>query len=104
MEGHKNLLLTCLPFGLPVSTACLLSVSQTSMDDSGHKGNTGQLLNSVCAVSNDLIYDSSLSLSVSVKVEPPTKFKKREGLTGPQLLEGVTFFRGGGGCSFHIIN
>ena len=29
--------------------ACLLvclSVSQTSMDDSGHKGNTGQLLNS----------------------------------------------------------
>ena len=36
---------TCLSFGLPVSPACL-SVSQTSMDDSGHKGNTGQLLNS----------------------------------------------------------
>ena len=33
---------TCLSFGLSVC----LSVSQTSMDDSGHKGNTGQLLNS----------------------------------------------------------
>ena len=32
-------------FGLPVSLVSL-SVSQTSMDDSGHKGNTGQLLNS----------------------------------------------------------
>ena len=30
-------LLVCLP---------LLSVSQTSVDDSDHKGNTGQLLNS----------------------------------------------------------
>ena len=41
--------LTCLSFGLPVclsvSPVCL-SVSQTLMDDSGHKGNTGQLLNS----------------------------------------------------------
>ena len=37
--------LTCLSFGLPVSAVCM-SVSQTSMDDSGHKGNTGQLLNS----------------------------------------------------------
>ena len=37
--------LTCLSFGLPVSPVCL-SVSQTSMDDSGHKGNTVQLLNS----------------------------------------------------------
>ena len=36
---------TCLSFGLPVSPAWL-PVSQTSMDDSGHKGNTGQLLNS----------------------------------------------------------
>ena len=36
---------TCLSFGLPVSPVCL-SVSQTSVDDSGHKGNTGQLLNS----------------------------------------------------------
>ena len=33
-----------LVFGLPVSPVCL-SVSQTSKD-SGHKGNTGQLLNS----------------------------------------------------------
>ena len=37
--------------------------------------------------------------------EPPTKFPKREGLTGPQLLEGVAgkererewLFSGGGG-------
>ena len=36
---------TCLSFGLLVSPVCL-SVSQTSMDDSGHKGNTEQLLNS----------------------------------------------------------
>ena len=36
---------TCLSFGLPFSPA-YLSVSQTSMDDLGHKGNTGQLLNS----------------------------------------------------------
>ena len=37
--------LTCLSFGLPVSPVCL-SVSQTSMEDSGHMGNTGHLLNS----------------------------------------------------------
>ena len=40
---------TCLSFGLSVSLVSLSvtdSVSQTSMDDSGHKGNTGQLLNS----------------------------------------------------------
>ena len=37
--------LTCLSFGLPVSPVCL-SVSQTSVDDSGHKGSTEQLLNS----------------------------------------------------------
>ena len=37
--------LTCLSFGLPVSPICL-SVSQTPMDDSGHKGHTVQLLNS----------------------------------------------------------
>ena len=62
---------TCLSFGLPVSPVCL-SVSQTSMDDSRHKGSTGQLLNSRvrCAVSNNLNFDSSLSLSVSVKVIP----------------------------------
>ena len=33
-----------LSFGLPVSPVGL-SVSQTSMNDSGHKGNTRQLLN-----------------------------------------------------------
>ena len=64
------LLPTCLSFGLPVSLVCL-SVSQTSMDNSGHKGNTGQLLKgSGCAVSNNLNYDSSLGLLVSVKVIP----------------------------------
>ena len=31
-----------LVFGLTVSIVCL-SVSQSSMDDSGHKGNTAQL-------------------------------------------------------------
>ena len=37
-------------------------------------------------------------------VEQPTKFLKWErGLTGPQLLEGVTFFRRGW-CNFHIKN
>ena len=36
---------TCLSFVLPVSPACL-SVCQTSTDDSDHKENTGQLLNS----------------------------------------------------------
>ena len=36
---------TCFSFGLPVSPVCL-SVSQTLMDDSGQKGNTGQPLNS----------------------------------------------------------
>ena len=34
------------------------------------------------------------------RVEPPTKFSKRRGLTGPSLLEGVTLFMGG--CGFHI--
>ena len=63
---------TCLSFGLPVSPVCL-SLSQTSVDDSGHKGNTGQNLefkSSGCAVSNNVNYDSSISLSVSVKVIP----------------------------------
>ena len=47
IQDVSNVLLppTCLSFGLPVSPVCL-SVSQTSMDDSDHKGNTGQLLNS----------------------------------------------------------
>ena len=35
----------CLFACLSLLPACL-SVSETSMDDSGHKGNTGQLLNS----------------------------------------------------------
>ena len=48
-----------------------LSVSQTSMDDSGHKGNTTIEFKSCgCAASNNLNYDSSLSLSDSVKVIP----------------------------------
>ena len=38
-------------------------------------------------------------------VERPTKFSKRKGLTGPQLLEGSRWERGGvffkGGCNFH---
>ena len=42
------------------------------------------------------------------RVEPPTKFSKRVGLTGPQLLEGVAGKEGGdffqGGCNFHIKN
>ena len=44
-------------------------------------------------------------------VDPPTKFSKKGGLIGPQLLEescrerGMTFFRGGGrGCNFYIKN
>ena len=53
------------------SPVCL-SVSQTSIDDSGHKGNRATLKfkSSGCAVSNNLNCDSSLSLSVSVKVIP----------------------------------
>ena len=34
-------------------------------------------------------------LSDGGRVEPPTKFSKRGGLTGPQLLEGVCWERGG---------
>ena len=47
IKDISNVLLppTCLSFGLPLFPICL-SVSQTSMDDSGHKENTGQLLNS----------------------------------------------------------
>ena len=47
-------------------------------------------------------------LSDGGRVEPPTKFSKRGGLTGPQLLEGGCWERGGdffqGGCNFHIKN
>ena len=51
--------------------ACLLvclSVSQTSMDDSGQGKYraTLEFKSSGCAVSNNFNYDSSLSLSVSV--------------------------------------
>ena len=47
MQDVSNVLLpsTCLSFDLPVSPVCL-SVSQTWIDDPGHKGDTGQLLNS----------------------------------------------------------
>ena len=34
-------------------------------------------------------------LSDGERVEPPTKFSKRGSLTGPQLLEGVCWERGG---------
>ena len=34
-------------------------------------------------------------LSDGGRVEPPTKFSKRGSLTGPQLLEGVCWERGG---------
>ena len=42
IQDISNVLIspTCLSFGLPVSLACQ-SVSQTPMDDSGDKGNTG---------------------------------------------------------------
>ena len=40
--------------------------------------------------------------------EPPTKFSKKGGLTGPWLLEGVAGKEGGDffqvGCNFHIKN
>ena len=61
-----------LVFGLSLSPVCL-SVGQISMDDSGHKGEiqaTLEFSSSGCAVSNYLNYDSSLSLSVLVKVIP----------------------------------
>ena len=47
MKDISNVLLppTCLSFCLLASPVCL-SVSQTSVDDSGHKENAGQLLNS----------------------------------------------------------
>ena len=85
----------CLLVCLSLLPACL-SVSQTSVDDSGHKGNTGQLLNS--RVLGVLWWWLSLQ----------PNFKK-VGLTGPQLLEqgcwerGGDFFQGGG-CNCHIIN
>ena len=94
--------------------ACLLAclpVNQTSMDDSGHKGNIGQLLNSrvlgVLLVITLFMTQVSVSQSHSKLhsvhptpllsaggIEPPTKFKKRGGLTGSQLLEGSCWERG----------
>ena len=77
--------------------ACLLvclSVSQTSMDDSGHKGNIGQLLNSralgvllviTLFMSQVSVYQSQSKLHsvpppfLQGGIEPPTKFKKRGG-------------------------
>ena len=38
------------------------------------------------------------------EVEPPTKFIKKGGLAGPQLLEGGDFFKGTWGCHCHIKN
>ena len=58
---------TSLSFCLPVSPVCL-SVSQTSMDDSGHRGNTGQLKSSGCVVSSNLNYDSSLGCQSQSKL------------------------------------
>ena len=51
--------------------ACLslLSVIETSMDEEEYRA-TLEFKSSECIVSNNLIYDSSLSLSVSVKVTP----------------------------------
>ena len=108
----SNVLLpaTCLSFGLPV---CQSNFNGWFRSQGKYRA-TLEFKSSGCAVNNSLIYDSSLSLSVSVRftycapplsvgwgVEPLTKFKKG-GLTGPQLLEGgcwergeVTFFRGG---------
>ena len=54
----------CLFVCLSLLPVCL-SVSQTSMDNSGHKGNTGQLKSFGYALSNNLNYESSLSLSIS---------------------------------------
>ena len=47
----------------------LLSVIETSMDEEEYRA-TLEFKSSECIVSNNLIYDSSLSLSVSVKVTP----------------------------------
>ena len=59
----------CLSFGLPVSPVCL-SVSQTAMDDPGHTQGkyrvTLEFKSSGYSVSNNLNYDTNLSLSVSV--------------------------------------
>ena len=58
---------TCLSFGLPVSLVCL---SVRCFRSQGKYRATLEFKSSGYAVSNNLIYDSSLSLSVSVKVIP----------------------------------
>ena len=96
--------LSCLP-------VCQSNFSGWFRSQGKHRA-TLEFKSSGCAVSNNLIYDSSLCQSQSNSqsyivcthpflqgkgvVEPPTKFKKRGGLTGPQLLEEMTFFRGQG--------
>ena len=97
---------TCLPFSLPVSPACL-SVSQTSMDDSGHKGNIGQLLNSrvlgvLLVITLFMTLKSqfvSLSQSYIVCTLPLSphfcKFKKRGGLDRTSTFRGGCWDRGG---------
>ena len=75
---------TCLSFGLPVSPVCL-SVNQTSMDNSGHRGN--EFKSSGYAVSNNLNYNSGLSFSVSIKVIPkfliqPSAIASNRGVRG----------------------
>ena len=84
-----------LSFCLLVSPVRLF-VSQTSMDESGHKGNAGQLKfkSSGYAVSNNLNYGSSHSLSVSVKVIPKS-FDTC--LIQPSVIASNRCVRGGGG-------
>ena len=81
---------TCLSFGLPVSPTCL-SVSQTSKDDSGQKGNTWQLLNSrvlgMLQVITLLMTQVSICQSKLHSVHPP-------------FLQG----RGGGGGTWQDLN
>ena len=75
-------------------SVCLscLPVCQSSMDDSGHKGNTGQLLNSrVLGVLSviTLTMTQSLSLSVSVRVIPKFLIQPSVNASNrPQILGG----------------
>ena len=113
---------TCLSFGLPASPVCL-SVCQSNFKgwfrSQGKYRATLEFNSSGCAVSNNVICDSSLSLSVSVKVVHPSlsaggggwasnQILKKGGLTGPQLLQWGCWERGGNffqgeGCNCHII-
>ena len=104
---------TCLSFGLPVSPVCL-SVSQTSMDDLGHKGNTGQVLNSgvlvvlyvitlfmtqvsVCQSHSKLhsVHPQPLSAGSAGRLSLQPNLEKGGGLKGLQILEGGCWERGG---------